>query len=66
MIHVVSKLLYYYLNRITNYRILSIISGQGVFGVRLHAKNTRLPRLIEMIQIIYKKQNIIFQYFYLF
>ena len=29
--------------------VLSIISGQGVFGVRPHAKNTRLPRFIEMI-----------------
>jgi hypothetical protein len=29
--------------------IISIISGQGVFGVRPHAKNTRLPRFIEMI-----------------
>jgi len=36
---------------IKNLSVLSIISGQGVFGVRPHAKNTRLPRFIEMIQI---------------
>jgi len=32
--------------------VLSIISGQSVFGVRPHIKNTRLPRFIEMIQLI--------------
>jgi hypothetical protein len=32
--------------------VLSIISGQGVIGVRPHANNTRLPRFIEMIQRI--------------
>jgi hypothetical protein len=39
--------------------VLSIISGQGVFGVRTHAKNTRLPRFIEMILklILNKKRH---------
>ncbi|PKO10606.1 MAG: hypothetical protein CVU40_05760 [Chloroflexi bacterium HGW-Chloroflexi-2] len=36
-----------------NFGVLSIISGQGVFGVRTHAKNTRLPRFIEMIRILH-------------
>jgi hypothetical protein len=30
--------------------VISLISGQGVFSVRMHAKNTRLPRFIEMIR----------------
>ncbi len=30
--------------------VISIISGQGVFGVHPHAKNTCLPRFIEMIR----------------
>jgi len=30
------------------FSVLSTISGQGVFGVRTHAKNTRLSRFIEM------------------
>jgi len=36
--------------------VLSIISGQGVFGGCPHAKNTRLPRFIEMIQLKVKKR----------
>jgi hypothetical protein len=40
-----SQLYNYYTGR----SVLSIISGPGFFGVRPHAKKTRLPRFIEMI-----------------
>ena len=36
------------------YCVLSIISGLGDFGVRPHAKITRLPRFIEMLLFILK------------
>jgi len=46
---------------IYHFGIISIISCQGVFGVRTHAKNTRLPRFIEMIPILDIKKWIVIE-----
>jgi len=43
---------------VSYFSVISIISGQGVFGVRPHTKNTHLPRFIEMTLILLGNKDI--------